>query len=278
MNPVAKIASKEAQATFGAVLQKYRSKNNISQAELAEKLSTSRNTVNNWENERSKPDFETIKLLAQMFGIPLYELFGIVDDSTPTSKERSLLSDYRQLNSSNQRIVGRIVSSMLEEEENTKLHWLQESYLILPLESTPAAAGTGCSEVEIAAEPFFIRSSSISRRADALIRVSGHSMEPKYQDGDYVFVKYTQDVEDGDDVIAFCADGGVVKRLRDNKIYSLNPKYPFGEKSEDDHVKIIGKVIGIAEAEDFPNPEEWQELQKIKSRELRQFEKQHGGV
>lgn len=127
MNTVAKAIPKEAQAPFGAVLQKYRSKNNISQAELAEKLNTSRNTVNNWENGRSKPDFETIKLLAQMFGIPLYELFGIEDDFSPSSTERGLLSDYRQLSASNQRIVSRIISSMLEEENNTCPHILQST-------------------------------------------------------------------------------------------------------------------------------------------------------
>lgn len=126
MNTVAKAIPKEAQAPFGAVLQKYRSKNNISQAELAEKLNTSRNTVNNWENGRSKPDFETIKLLAQMFGIPLYELFGIEDDFLLVYG-RGLLSDYRQLSASNQRIVSRIISSMLEEENNTCPHILQST-------------------------------------------------------------------------------------------------------------------------------------------------------
>lgn len=269
-------ASSAKAETFGAVLQKYRNRNDISQAELAEILGTTRNTVNNWENERSKPDYETIKTLTLMFGIPLYELFGITNSAIPTTKENGLLSDYRQLSPISQRIVDRMISNMLEEEQNAKFNLLRASYIILPLESTPAAAGTGCSEVEIAAEPFFIRSNSISRRADALIRVSGHSMEPKYQDGDYVFVKYTQDAEDGDDVVAFCADGAVIKRLKDNKLYSLNSNYPFGEKSEDDNVKIMGKVLGVAEAEDIPDADEWRDLQKIKASEIRQFEKEHG--
>ncbi len=32
------------------------------------------------------------------------------------------------------------------------------------------------------------------------------------------------------------------------KLYSLNPQYPYGEKGEDDHVQVIGKVLGTVSA------------------------------
>ena len=267
---------KDDSESFGAVLQKYRNKNGASQAEVAEMLGTSRNTVNNWENERSKPDYDTIKTLAEMFGIPLYELFGIANHLMPSVSETGLLIQYRQLSPISKNIAEKMISAMLEEEMNAKINLLDKSYIILPFESTPAAAGTGCMDTELAPEPFFIRSNSISRRADAIIRVSGKSMEPKYQDGDYLYVCYTQDVEDGDDVIAFCADGGVVKHLKGNKLYSLNSRYPFGEKGEDDNVRIVGKVIGIVEEEDIPDHSEQLELEKIKASDLREFNREHG--
>ena len=42
--------------------------------------------------------------------------------------------------------------------------------------------------------------------------------------------------------------------MYDNKLYSLNPRYPedpqypYGEKGEDDHVQVIGKVLGTVSA------------------------------
>ena len=76
-------------------------------------------------------------------------------------------------------------------------------------------------------------------------------MEPLYHDGDLVYVCYTQAVEDGDDVICSTADGAVIKRLHNHKLHSLNKNLPFGEKSEDDHVAILGKVLGIASEDEF---------------------------
>jgi len=47
-------------------------------------------------------------------------------------------------------------------------------------------------------------------------------MEPKYRDGDMVYVKYCDSADDGDDVICSTSDGAVIKHKKDNKIYSLN--------------------------------------------------------
>lgn len=72
------------------------------------------------------------------------------------------------------------------------------------------------------------------------------------------------------------ADGAVIKRMYDNKLYSLNPQYPYGEKGEDDHVQVIGKVLGTVSADEIPDAEDSAMLKDLKSDELYEFDREYG--
>ena len=76
--------------------------------------------------------------------------------------------------------------------------------------------------------------------------------------------------------ITTTADGAVIKRMYDNKLYSLNPRYPYGEKNDDDHVQVIGKVIGTVSADEIPDEEDSAILKDLKSEELYEFEREDG--
>ena len=261
---------------FGSVIKKYRMQSGMSQLDLAKIMQTSRNTILNWETEKAKPSTDAIKTLCTLLGIPLYELFGISNQEIPSNKERILLQKYRQLSSVGKNAVDRVISGILEEEINAKDTRLRESYKILPLESTAAAAGSGCEFNNLSPTPVFIKKNRYSEAADTLIRVSGKSMEPLYHDKDLLYVVFTKDYSDNEDVICSTADGAVVKRVKDNKLYSLNNRYPFGEKYEDDHVNVIGRVIGIVGKDDVAPIEEHKDLELILSRELRDFSEKYG--
>ena len=260
---------------FGSVIKKYRTDNKISQIDLASMMNTSRNTIVNWENDKSRPDVETIRELCMLLGIPLYELFNIPNNTTHTPRENVLLKGYRSLSSLSRKMIDRMITTMLQEETDARDEYLRNSYRILPLEATAVAAGTGCAFNDIPAKPVFIKKNSISEKADAIVRVSGASMEPLYHDNDYLFVIYTQDHKDGDDVICTTADGAVVKRAVGNRLISLNDKYPFGEKYEDDHVQVLGKVIGIVGKDDMAAENDIGDLEDLHSVELREFYKEH---
>ena len=62
--------------------------------------------------------------------------------------------------------------------------------------------------------------------------------------------------------------------MYDNKLYSLNPQYPYGGKSEDDHVQVIGKVLGTVSANEIPDAEDVAILREIKAEELYEFERE----
>ena len=144
------------------------------------------------------------------------------------------------------------------------------------MQSTPAAAGPGCAFIDTPPEYMFIKKNGYNESADALIRVSGASMEPQYHNGDLVYVKYTQSVEDGDIVICSTADGAVIKQMLNHKLYSLNKALPYGEKSEDDHVTIVGKVLGKVSDLELPDDDDIHLLEEVKAQEVREFKKKYG--
>ena len=269
--------SKEAWPGFGAVIQKYRKKAKLSQPKMAEMMDVNRNTITNWENNKNRPSLDDTKILCETLGIPLYELFGMYGDTIPSPSERTLLHQYRKLSSVSQKFITSMIRSMLQEETDARNEMLRNSYFILPLQSTPAAAGTGCDFNELKPEPIFIKKNRLSTEADTLIRVSGRSMEPVYHNGDLVYVKYAKDVENNDIVICSSADGAVIKRMYDNKLYSLNPNLPYGEKNEDDHVQVIGKVIGTVNADEIPDKEDTALLRDLLSEELYEFDHKYEG-
>ena len=204
--------------SFGSVIKKYRQQNNLSQTELADMMNASRNTVVNWENDKAKPSIEAITTLCSTLGIPLYELFGISNVEMPTRKENIMLTKYRQLSDVSKKVVDRMISGMLQEETDARDDYLKSSYKILPLHATPAAAGSGCTCNDLPPEPLFIKHSNISDPADAIVRVSGPSMEPLYHNDDLVYIQYSSEVEDGTDVICTTADNAVIKRVNGKKV------------------------------------------------------------
>lgn len=55
-------------------IKKYRTSMNLSQEELAEKVYVTRQTISNWENNKSYPDIHSLLLLSSLFNISLDQL------------------------------------------------------------------------------------------------------------------------------------------------------------------------------------------------------------
>ena len=55
-------------------IKKYRAREQFSQEELAEKLYVSRQTISNWENEKSYPDIHNLLLMSVLFNVSLDDL------------------------------------------------------------------------------------------------------------------------------------------------------------------------------------------------------------
>ncbi len=55
----------------GARIKKYREKQNVSQEELALKVFVSRQTISNWETNKSYPDIKSLTMLSSIFHVTL---------------------------------------------------------------------------------------------------------------------------------------------------------------------------------------------------------------
>ena len=56
---------------IGRQIKRYRLEMKLSQEELADKVYVTRQTVSNWENDKSYPDINSLVLLSSLFGISL---------------------------------------------------------------------------------------------------------------------------------------------------------------------------------------------------------------
>ena len=59
---------------LGNRIKKFREKINMSQEELADKVYASRQTISNWENDKTYPDINSLKLLSNIFDVSLDNL------------------------------------------------------------------------------------------------------------------------------------------------------------------------------------------------------------
>lgn len=60
----------------GAVIKELREKNNLTQAELSEKLNVSDKTVSKWETAKGYPDISLLEPIAKVFGVSVTELLS----------------------------------------------------------------------------------------------------------------------------------------------------------------------------------------------------------
>ena len=261
-------------------IRKYRKAAKISQQSLADALGVTRNSVINWEAGRYRPDADLFPQLCSLLGITLNDLFGISTCSTDSFslQEQNMIRNYRLISPVSQRIVSRMIENILEEETDERNRILQNGSALVGELSTAAAAGDGFEFSDIPMEGCrFVFRNERNEKANAIIRVKGSSMTPVYMDDDRVYVQFTSTAEIGEDVICSSRQGLHIKRLGENGPYSVNSKEPFALTSEDDHVQIVGRVLGIVDpSSDFPSAAENDILMNIRNEEVRHFMKKHG--
>ena len=76
-------------------IRELREEAQMTQKQLAEKISNMQRNVSNWEQGVSEPDLQTVEKLADVFGVTLDELFG--REQSAVQPETKLISAVRRL-------------------------------------------------------------------------------------------------------------------------------------------------------------------------------------
>ncbi len=98
---------------LGQRLKHYRTNAGFNQEELAEKLYVSRQTISNWENDKSYPDIHSLLMLSDLFNVSLDELVkGDIEIMKEKVEETKVKSFQRDSNIFTVLIIVCIVSAL----------------------------------------------------------------------------------------------------------------------------------------------------------------------
>ncbi|MDY7596175.1 S24 family peptidase [Streptococcus suis] len=242
----------ELNVYIGQKIKDFRKLAGMTQTDLAQRLETTKQTISRYEKGDRKPGQDTLFELTDIFKVSIDDFFP---PTTPTTAPNSLIEQISdkvvQLTEPNQKSVLRYSSDLLDKQntvENSKntVNELQAVYFTYNYYDQPASAGTGQYLNDVKVETIEL---PIEVDADFVVPIYGDSMEPEYHSGDYIFVKLSVDLSDGD-IGVFAYNGeAYIKQLRITDqgayLHSLNPDYDNIPITADTDFRTIGEVVDI---------------------------------
>ncbi|HFI0036601.1 TPA: helix-turn-helix transcriptional regulator [Streptococcus suis] len=229
----------------------YRKQRGITQKELAKEVGITPSTMTDYMKLRSAPSFGVIQKLADFFGIKKSDIDttfkeekSTISSATPKTVSDDVLRLDRDLHSNNHKSWIRYGNELLD-KQNT-VNEPQAVYFTYNYYDQPASAGTGQYLNDVKVETIEL---PIEVDADFVVPIYGDSMEPEYHSGDYVFVKLSVDLSDGD-IGVFAYNGeAYIKQLRITDqgayLHSLNPDYDDIPITADTDFRTIGEVVEV---------------------------------
>lgn len=249
------IAKKEIHIV-GQRVKYYREKLGMEQMALAEMLGVKSNAISNWEHGRTRPDLNQIPKICKALGIGFYELLGVDDPlRTFTSKERAIIADYRYLNDQNKSVFNAVLDTLTERQRAEECPPITK---LIKFQKQLAAGFDVSADFDDEGEDIYLYSSEEVDSADCVFTVSGNSMEPEYYDGDLVLVRRYPGcgkLKPGDVGAFMIGNETYIKEYRKDGLHSYNEDYDTMHFNSDEHVILIGKVMGIVEEKDLASDE-----------------------
>lgn len=251
---------------FGQRLKSLRMEQKLTQQNLGDAIGVSTVTVRCWEHNTKRPAMEALLSLGRVLNTSMDTLLDFHLDGTQSNAlilspaERTLLSNYQQLDSYGQKAVDTIcalererVSATAKPRATQNVAGLQpiRSDRYIPRYTTPSAAGNSV-PLDGADFEMILVDSSVPEDADYAVDIQGNSMYPYICDGEMVYVKKDAELTVGD-VGIFCVDGAMYCKqyyLDDNNnliLVSANPELRhtnvFVSADSGSSVKAYGKVL-----------------------------------
>ena len=242
---------------YGELIRRRRTALGMNQAELAERVGVSRNTVAGWETSHSRPDLGTLPALCRALGISLNAFFGL--EKKRTAEENRVLEIFSALEAQDRESILWQMEALRDrraEQRRMETPVPVPKVVTLFRNELGAAAGFGAALGEAQGEKMVLLADRDTERADEVITVCGRSMEPTYYDGDQVLVQHTKELREGEVGIFLVDNEGYIKEYRKDGLHSHNPEFRTMTFHEDQSVRCIGRVIGKVKEEQIPSREQ----------------------
>lgn len=208
--------------TIGERIKLHREKANLTQDELAKQLNTTKQTVYKYENNVvTNIPSDKIEKMAELFGVNPGYLMGWEGDHFSGEKTDMIFDNIFPVSIKKFPLLGEIACG-----EPIFVNEDRESYVL---------SGTDIN-------------------ADFCLKAKGDSMiGARIFDGDVVFIKKTEIVENGEIAAIVIDDEVILKRFYyfpDESLLTLqseNPKYPPKNYTNEqlDHIRVLGKAVAF---------------------------------
>ena len=242
---------------YGELIRRRRTALGMNQAELAERVGVSRNTVAGWETSHSRPDLGTLPALCRALGISLNAFFGL--EKKRTAEENRVLEIFSALEAQDRESILWQMEALRDrraEQRRMEAPVPVPKVVTLFRNELGAAAGFGAALGEAQGEKMVLLADRDTERADEVITVCGRSMEPTFYDGDQVLVQHTKELREGEIGIFLVDNEGYIKEYRKDGLHSHNPEFRTMTFHEDQSVRCLGRVIGKVKEEQIPTKEQ----------------------
>ena len=214
-------------------------------SEFARKLDLPKSSISRYFNKSRQLPINKINIFADTLGVSSEYLLGIKISNNDLldiynkleTKRQSKVYNFatEQLNEQNNKITN--INDYIEEETN----WYEVKFY------GSISAGTGLYLDDEQVETINFGADMVPSGTDFCLKVNGDSMEPMFNNGDYVFIKRENDFRNGTIGAVIVNGEAYLKKIyiTDNSIrlVSLNKKYKEITVSEDDTLKYVGTVV-----------------------------------
>lgn len=236
---------KELAKFIGNKIRFYRTKMNLTQDQLGEKLNTKKATISNYETGYRTPKQDDLFEIAHILNVKIDDLFP----QRHTDKN-DISIVYNKLIPPRQRNVLDYANHQLELQNNTKDNIVDfNDYKDNKVSETSVygvvSAGTG---EQIFDEPQFkVAVKGEIPTHDIALQVNGNSMEPMFHDKEIIFIEKTHEIKNGQIGVFIIDSEAYVKKVfvEDDRLtlVSLNKDYRDLHFYENQSVELVGKVI-----------------------------------
>ncbi|HGK7336369.1 TPA: helix-turn-helix transcriptional regulator [Streptococcus suis] len=245
----------EAMQHVSGMLQRLLAENDLKQSHLADRLEIPRSSFNEYVKGTALPRPGNVQKIADYFGLKKSDIDPRFKSTIPSAIPKTVSDDVlrldRDLHSNNHKNWIRYGNALLDKQntvtdsKNT-VNEPQAVYFTYNYYDQPASAGTGQYLNDVKVETIEL---PIEVDADFVVPIYGDSMEPEYHSGDYIFVKLSVDLSDGD-IGVFAYNGeAYIKQLcitdQGAYLHSLNPDYDDIPITADTDFRTIGEVVEV---------------------------------